>query len=152
MSSHWEYFGCLEYIVSHYQEQTIRMITEKLKHDSYNFSEIYNESTVVHCQISMFFSYFCRVLEGIRKSCLSTTQPLIQTSSQESKRQRLNSDGASKAVCPAESASFWKDIGHQASRVYQRLGVSLCRQSQLTDSLHFLRLSLQLDRGQSPIL
>ncbi|XP_078321892.1 uncharacterized protein LOC111105220 isoform X2 [Crassostrea virginica] len=92
------------------------------------------------------------VLEGLRKSCLSTTQPLIQTSSQESKRQRLSSDGAAKAVCPTESASFWKDIGHQASHVYHRLGVNLCRQSQFTDSLHFLRLSLQLDKDNPAVL
>nr|XP_022295094.1 uncharacterized protein LOC111105220 [Crassostrea virginica] len=92
------------------------------------------------------------VLEGLRKSCLSTTQPLIQTSSQESKRQRLSSDGAAKAVCPTEGSSFWKDIGHQASHVYQRLGVSLCRQSQLMDSLHFLRLSLQLDKDNPAVL
>lgn len=87
------------------------------------------------------------VLDTLRNSCSSTTVLMSESSSQETKRQRLSSDGAAKSVtCPTDSASFWREMGHQASHVYCCLGIRLGQQNKLTDALHFLRLSLQMAR------
>lgn len=98
--------------------------------------------------LRVFFFNFYSVLEALRNTCSSTTMPMSGSSSQESKRQRLSSDGAAKpGTCSTCSASFWKEIGQQASHAYCCLGICLGQQNKLTDALHFLRLSLQMDKG-----
>lgn len=82
------------------------------------------------------------VLETLRNTCSSS-----ESSSQESKRQRLSSDGAANpGTCSPGSVSFWREVGHQASHVYRCLGIRLGRQNKLTDALHFLRMSLQMEK------
>lgn len=95
-----------------------------------------------------FINNFCSVLETLRNTCSSSAMPILESSSQESKRQRLSSDGAAKpGTCSPGSASFWREVGHQASHVYLCLGIRLGRQNKLTDALHFLRMSLQMEKG-----
>lgn len=95
-----------------------------------------------------FINNFCSVLETLRNTCSSSAMPILESSSQESKRQRLSSDGAAKpGTCSPGSASFWREVGHQASHVYRCLGIRLGQQNKLTDALHFLRMSLQMEKG-----
>lgn len=95
-----------------------------------------------------FIYNFCSVLETLRNTCSSSAMPILESSSQESKRQRLSSDGVAKpGNCSPGSASFWREVGHQASHVYLCLGIRLGRQNKLTDALHFLRMSLQMEKG-----
>lgn len=87
------------------------------------------------------------VLEALRNTCSSTTMPMSESSSQDSKRQRLSSDGAAKpGTSSLGSASIWREVGHQASHTYCCLGIRLGQQNKLTDALHFLRMSLQMEK------
>ncbi|XP_062589559.1 uncharacterized protein LOC134251193 [Saccostrea cucullata] len=87
------------------------------------------------------------VLEVIRNSCSFGTPLSAKSSSQDTKRQRLSSDGAARPTSSADTALFWEEVGQQASHVYCCLGTCLARQNKLTDALHYLRLSFQLDKG-----
>lgn len=96
----------------------------------------------------MFSFNFYSVLEALRNTCSSTTMPMSESSSQDSKRQRLSSDGAAKpGTSSLGSASIWREVGHQASHTYCCLGIRLGQQNKLTDALHFLRMSLQMEKG-----